>query len=323
MSKLISSMLAIALCLGATISLAQDKKQIQIGWGPYPHVPQISVAFDKNLWKDEGLDVKLNTFVTGRESFEAILGGQLDFAIIAEFPAVIGVMRKQKFGILALMSEYKANRIISKSDIGFKTVADLAGRKIGTTVGTNVHFMLDNELEKAGIKAITVNAAPADLVPALVRGDIDAAVPFPTFYPGAKRALGNRYREFRTPNYLTQFLLVGSADVIANRPKAVRGVLSALLKGEQIVKQDPEESQRAVVRYMKGAQKLDAIKASWVEHNHRMMLAPPLLNLMVREGKWLRASGRIKNVQPTEQLFRPFFKDGPLKALAADRVTLK
>ena len=322
MPKLLSSMLAMALCLVASVAVAQNK-QVKIGWGPFANVPQISLAADKNLWKDEGLDVKIIPFVSGRASFEALLGGQLDFAIIAEFPAVIGAMRKQKFGILALMSQYKANRVISKSDIGFKTMADLAGKKIGTTVGTNVHFMLDNEMQKAGIKAEVVNASPPDLVPALVRGDVDAAVMFPTFYAGAKRALGDRYRELRTPGYSTQFLLVGSANMVDKNPKVVRGVLSALLKGEQIVKKDPAGSQQAVVRYVKGAQNLDAIKTSWAEHNHRMMLAPPLLDLMVREGKWIQASGRIKNVAPTAALFRPYFKEGHLKALAGDRVTLK
>ena len=48
--------------------------------------------------------------------------------------------------------------------------------------------------EKAGIKAEVLNVSPPDIVPALARGDIDAGVMFPDFYPSAKKALGSDYR---------------------------------------------------------------------------------------------------------------------------------
>ena len=140
------------------------------------------------------------------------------------------------------MSQYQASRIISKNDIGFNSVKDLAGRKVGTTVGTNVHFLLDVELQKAGIKAEVVSVAPPDLLPALVRGDVDAAVMFPSFYAGAKKALGAQYHEVRTPSYSTQFLLVASAEIMEKYPDTARGVLASLLKGEKLVTDDPEES---------------------------------------------------------------------------------
>jgi len=43
---------------------------------------------------------------------------------------------------------------------------------------------------------------------------------------------------------------------------------------------------------------------------------------MVEEGRWVKERGLIKNVEPTEALFRSFIADAPLKALAPDRVKL-
>ena len=90
--KIFAIIFGIAFCVMSSNALAQKKSDIKIGWGPFPDVPQISQAIDKNLWEDEGLSVKIVPFFSGRASFEALLGGQLDFAIIAEFPAVIGAM---------------------------------------------------------------------------------------------------------------------------------------------------------------------------------------------------------------------------------------
>lgn len=315
------SVLVISL-VGLT-ALAAEKTSVVVGGGPYLEVPQISVAMDKNLWKKHGLTAKVIPFRTGRAAFEAMMGGQLDFALMAEFPAVIGAMRKQKFGVLAEMSQYRAGRIISSDKVNLKTIKSLAGHKIGTTIGTNVHFMLSDLLQKAGAEAEIINVSPPDIVAALSRGDIDAAAMFPSFYGGAKRTLGDRYRELRISNYQTRFILAGTADIINNSPKTTRAFLAALLEGEKLVKSDPAGSQEAVARIVEGKFRIDFIKAAWPNHHFEMTLKENLLDLMVREGKWITERGSIKGVISTRELYRPFFRGEPLKSLASDRVNLK
>jgi len=323
MSKpLLMRIFAAMLCFAASASFAQDKKPLVVGWGAYADVPQISVAVDKNMWKDQGLEVKVVPFNSGRESFEALIGGQLDFAIVAEFPAVIGAMRAQKFGILASLSRDRANRIVGTDKAGMQSVKDLAGRKIGTTVGTNIHFMLDQALKGAGVTAEIVNVAPPDIVPALVRGDVEAATMFPNFYASAKRALGDRYRDIPVKEYATTFVLLGSPEVMEKRPEVVKQFLAAMLKGEAMVLTNPGESQEAVARVVGKALPLDVIKAGWPEYEFRIQLDRGLLDLLVKEGEWIRDRGMIKNVDPTAALFRGYFRDAPLKAVAAERVQL-
>ena len=302
---------------------AAAKTSVSIGGGPYLDVPQISQAMDKNLWKKHGLTAKVVPFRTGRAAFEALIGGQLDFALMAEFPAVIGAMRKLDFGILAEMSQYRATRIIASDKVDLKTAAGLAGHRIGTTIGTNVHFMLSRLLKEAGVTAEIVNVRPPDIVAALVRGDIDAAAMFPSFYGGAKRALAGRYRALRVDSYRTRFIFVGTRAVIDDHPETTRAVLAALLEGEALVKADPAESHMAVDRVTKGRFEMDYIRSAWANYHHRMSLEEDLLELMVREGAWIASRGSIKGVASTRALYRPYFRDAPLKALAPDRVTLR
>jgi NitT/TauT family transport system substrate-binding protein len=324
MRKIATAIIAgLAIGVAGTAASAASKNSVTIGGGPYLDVPQISQAMDKNLWKKHGVTAKVVPFRTGRAAFEALIGGQLDFALMAEFPAVIGAMRKLDFGVLAEMSQYTAGRIISSDKIDLKSMTNLAGQKIGTTIGTNVHFMLSDLLKKAGVKAEIINVSPPDIVAALVRGDIDAAAMFPSFYGGAKRSLGSRYRELRISNYRTRFILVGTGEIMKDHPKTVRSVLAALMDGEKLVKSDPVGSQQAVARIVKGKFRMDYIKSSWANYQHRMTLQDDLLDLMVREGKWIAGRGSIKGVKSTRALYRPFFRGEFLKAVAADRVNLR
>jgi NitT/TauT family transport system substrate-binding protein len=312
---------ASAAVLAALPALAQEKT-ITLGWGAYADVPQYSVAADKGFFKDEGLTVKMIPFASGREGFEALIGGQLDLNIMAEFPAVVGAMRRQPFALLAVLSRYKANRIITTSAANAESAAGLAGRKVGVPVGTNTHFMLDEELKAAGAKAQVVNMTPPDLVPALLRGDVDAVVTFPGAYAGAKRTLGERYREIPSSTYATTYVLVAAKGFLDKDPDAAARFLRALVKAEAFMKAEPQAAQEAVGRAVK-AIPLDAIKAAWGDYEARVGLGPDLVALMEREGAWIRERGMVKDVEPAAALFRGVIAEGPLKAAAPDRIALR
>ena len=314
-----------ALLVGATIvaaPLAQAQEKVTLGGGPIAEVPQFIVANDRKLWDSRGLNVVVTPFATGRESFEALIGGQLDLAIMAEFPAVVGAMRDQKFAVVGVISRYVGNRIIVKADKPVASIADLAGKPVGVTIGTNTHFMLDEAVRKAGIKIETVNVGPPDIVPALVRGDIAAGAPFPSFYVGAKRTLAANYQEIAVPGYATTFLLVASRDFIEKHPDALTKVLSAINEGQGIVDADPAGAQQIVARVAGGATSLQAIQAAWPEYQFKLTLDADLLDLMTREGAWIKERGIIKNVEPTEALFKSHVSADALRAANAKAVTL-
>lgn len=309
-------------CLVFATAPALSQTKVTIGGGPYLDVPQISVAMDKNLWAAQGLEADVIPFQSGRSAFEALLGGQLDFALMAEFPAVIGAMRDQDFAVIAEMSQYTATRLIHTGDDTVSKVADLAGKPIGTTAGTNVHFMLESELALAGVEAEIVSVGPPDIVPALSRGDIFAAAMFPSFYGGAKKTLGDRYQEIAVSSYGTRFILVATAKIIEENPDAVRGVLQALYESEKVVLSDPAEAHAAVSRIVSGTLKPDDVAAVWSNYSHRMTLDASLVDLMVREGKWIHERGSIKGDMPTADLMRRFVASEFLAGIDPARVCL-
>ncbi len=318
----LKSMFVAAGLAALSLPAAADATKVTIGGGPYLDIPQLSVAMDRNLWAEQGLEAEVIPFQSGRAAFEALLGGQLDFAFLAEFPAVIGAMRDQKFAVIAEMSQYTATRLVHTGGSDVTKVADLAGKPVGVTAGTNVHFMLENELKAAGIEAEIVSVGPPDIVPALARGDVFAGAMFPSFYQGAKKTLGDRYSEIRIDSYGTHFILVATRKMIDESPQAVTGVLQALYNGEEVVLSDPAEAHAAVSRVLSGTLKPDDVAAAWGNYRHNMNLNSALLDLMVREGVWIHARGSIKGDVPTVELMRAYVAPKFLAGINADRVSL-
>lgn len=231
--KLPLRLLSTTLLLAAGQAFSQGLTTVTIGWGAYPDVPQLAQASVKGLWAEEKLEARIIPFASGRQGFEALIGGQLDYAIMAEFPAVTGVMRNQKFSVVAVLSQYKSFRVITKGDKAPAGLAALAGKKIAMPLGTNVHFAIATALEKGGVNAELVNVPPSEMIPALTRGDVDAIMPFPSAYQKAKSVLGAQYQEIRTPDYSSSFVLAASEKATAN-PALTQRVLAALLKGEAL-----------------------------------------------------------------------------------------
>lgn len=319
----LGALLGAGLLLAASHSaaFAHDTGKVVLGWTADMQTAPVVVASEKGYFKSEGLDVKSVKFVSGRAALEALLGGQLDLAFMAEYPPVIAALRHQKFSIVTMLSKYLGNRIISSSKVGFKSVKDLAGKRIGTTVGTNEEFFTDLMIAKAKIKATVVNVAPPDIVPALTRGDIDAGVMFPDFYPKAKEALGSKYREEISKDYIANFVISASPDMM-KRKSDLKKFLAALINADKFIHQHPTEAQNLVYKAMNGTYSHATIKAQWREYTYKIGFDQQLLDLLTEEGKWIMGKGLIKNVKPTEALFKSYFATAPMADLDPKRVAL-
>jgi ABC-type nitrate/sulfonate/bicarbonate transport system substrate-binding protein len=314
----------LALATGPLAASAQTKA-VTLAVQPSTDVPQILLAMERKLWDTEKVEVRVVTFSTGREALEALLGGQANFAVLTEYPAVIGILRGQKFSVLADMSRYQGLRATaSKKWMTLSSPKDLDGRKVGTTLGTNVEFVTSVMLREGAAKAEVVNAAPADTVPALVRGDIQASVMFPNLYAQAKKLLGPDYQEIRTKSYTSHSLLVGATATLESRKAETEGFLKGLLAADKIVAADPAAGQAVVLAALKGVMTPEVLKELWVDYDYRLTLTDALPKLMSQEATWILERGAVKastNAASVKAL-RGAISDGFLARLSPGAVGL-
>jgi len=161
-----------------------------------PEKPQLTVAVGgKNLlyylpltiaeslgyFKAEGLDVTIVDFAGGSRALQAVIGGSAD-VVSGAFEHTINMQAKgQK--LRAFVLQGRAPQIVlgvnPKTMPGFKTIADLKGKKIGVTApGSSTNVMVNFVLAKAGLKPSDVSiigvGAGNGAVAAMRAGQIDA-----------------------------------------------------------------------------------------------------------------------------------------------------
>jgi len=141
----------------------------------------LTIAEQLGYFKAEGLDVKIVDFAGGSQALRALVGGSAD-VVSGAFEHTVNMQPKgQKLRAVVLMG--RAPQIVlgvnPKTMAGFKTVADLKGKKIGVTApGSSTNVMTNFVLAKAGLKPSDVSiigvGAGNGAVAAMRAGQIDA-----------------------------------------------------------------------------------------------------------------------------------------------------
>ncbi|RBL85778.1 sulfonate ABC transporter substrate-binding protein [Streptomyces cavourensis] len=216
---------------------AQEAKTLRIGFQKYGTLTIVRALgdLDKRL-AAQGITVKWTEFPAGPQLLEGLNVGSIDFGTVGEAPPVFA----QAAGAALV---YVGNEppsptseaILVPKDSSIKSVADLKGKKVALNKGSNVHYLLVKQLERAGVAYGDVNVAyltPADARAAFERGAVDAWVIWDPFQAAAEKQLGARVLADGTgvvKNY--QFFLAARAYEKAH-PDVIRTVLDEVRKGD-------------------------------------------------------------------------------------------
>ena len=122
-------------------------------------------------WKTE-----ITYFTTPSDMTNALLTDSIDLAYIGLTIGVVARSKDQPIVVVANQAG-KGTTIVARADSSIKTISDLRGKKIGNLPNSIHDILLREELKKANVRLdelTLIRLAPADMPPALQRGDIDA-----------------------------------------------------------------------------------------------------------------------------------------------------
>jgi len=141
----------------------------------------LTIAESLGYFKAEGLDVTIVDFAGGSKALQAVVGGSAD-VVSGAFEHTL-LMQAKGVKLRAFALQGRAPQVVlgvnPRTFPGFRTVADLKGRKIGVTApGSSTNVLANFVLAKAGLKPsdvsfIGVGAGPG-AVAAMRMGQIDA-----------------------------------------------------------------------------------------------------------------------------------------------------
>jgi sulfonate transport system substrate-binding protein len=179
-----------------------------------------------------GYTVEWTEFPSGPPLLEAINAGAIDFGQTGETPPIFAQAAAADFIYIAHEPPApKGEAILVPKDSPIKSVADLKGKKVALNKGSNVHYLLVELLEKAGVKYSDIEPvflAPADARAAFERGSVDAWVIWDPYQASAEVTIGARTLADGTdvvPN--NQFYLARKAFADAN-PQIVDQVIESV-----------------------------------------------------------------------------------------------
>jgi ABC-type nitrate/sulfonate/bicarbonate transport system substrate-binding protein len=308
-------------CGADRASSSRNAPRVTIAGSDYLGGAPVYTATANEQWAANGLTPELQSFTTGRDALNAVLGGQAQYGVVGDLPAVSAVLADREIRILAALSGFTDWRLLTTDSAGIKAFADLKGKKIGLPEGTNVQYALSGMLTAAHLKpsdVTLVTLAPNQVTASLARGDIDAGLTFPSFYDATKTTLGAKYRELRYDGYTYRTLLIAAPGTSTTTSTAVLRTLTAATK---TMAAHPSAARKAITAQAAGAVQPAFVNGHYSSYDYAVTLDGPLLRLLLDEGAWAKSTQRLSGT-PDRKTFLRHIDRAPLSAAAPTAVTL-
>ena len=218
--------------------------------GPFPHFAPVFVADAKGLFKKHGLNVTVRLFDSGGAASAAFRGGRADYLAGCDFPT-ISLLQVEDAIVLAPI-EYDFESIMISAREGITNLAALKGKKVGIPLRSTSEFFTFRALKDVGLgpkDVEVVNLGPADMLPAVVRGDIDVASWWQPFGWRAEEASGGKVKTLVTAKgYYTLWCPISARrKYVEDHPKETVAFLKALHEAVQWLNRAPLEEKAALV----------------------------------------------------------------------------
>jgi sulfonate transport system substrate-binding protein len=168
-----ASVTAVAACGSNTGTTAT--KDIHLDYAYYN--PLSLVVRDQHLLENHGYNVTWVLSAGSNKANEGLRSSALDFGSTAGSAALVARANGTPIKIIDVYSKPEWTALVVGKNSTINSVADLKGKKIAVTKGTDPYFFLLQSLATAGLSPAdveSINLQHADGKTALERGDIDA-----------------------------------------------------------------------------------------------------------------------------------------------------
>jgi sulfonate transport system substrate-binding protein len=223
----LSAVLALAPATGA---LAQSApKEIRLDWATYNPVSMLlkqQGLLEKEFAKD-GISIRWVQTLGSNKALEFLSAGSIDLGSTAGAAALVGKINGNPIKSVYVYSRPEWTALVTKKDSGISTIADLKGKRVAVTRGTDPHIFLVRALQSVGLTEkdiTTVLLQHPDGKTALIRGDVQAWAGLDPMMAQAEVEDG-AVLFYRNKDANTWGILNVREEFLRNNPDLVRRVL--------------------------------------------------------------------------------------------------
>jgi sulfonate transport system substrate-binding protein len=249
--RALAAMIALLAMGPAGAGAAEALKEIRIDWATYNPVSLIlkqKGMLEKEFAKD-GIRIVWVQSAGSNKALEYLNAGSIDFGSTAGSAALVARINGNPIKSIYVFSRPEWTALVTAKDSKIATVADLKGKRVAVTRGTDPHIFLVRALLDAGLseKDITpVLLQHADGKTALIRGDVDAWAGLDPMMAQAEIEDGAKLF-FRKADANTWGILNVREQFLKDNPQIVKRVLGAYEEARKYSLANYDELKKALV----------------------------------------------------------------------------
>lgn len=233
------------------VKSGENPKKIVLGYQVSPNGELVAKARGSLEKKYPNIKIEWVKFDSGRDVNNAIASGSIDFGLVGNPPAAIGIANKIPYKLYYLHDVIgESEALVAKEDSGIKSLQDLKGKTIATTFSSTSHFSLLGALKLEGLDPIKENIKiidmqGPDIFAAWQRGDIDGAY---IWQPTQSKLLSDKGKIIITSGELAnKGVITAEMGIVRNEfaekyPKIVKEYINILDESVKYYYENPEET---------------------------------------------------------------------------------
>ncbi|MET0358664.1 MAG: aliphatic sulfonate ABC transporter substrate-binding protein [Pararhizobium sp.] len=261
MATILGKFLALGIATGVALAgavsgaLAADVKEIRIDWATYNPVSLLlkKEGLLEKAFEKDGISIRWVQSAGSNKALEYLNAGSIDFGSTAGAAALIARVNGNPIKSIYVYSRPEWTALVTGKDSTIASVADLKGKTVAVTRGTDPHVFLVRALADAGltskdVKFVLLQHADGRL--ALSRGDVDAWAGLDPLMAAAEVEEGAKLF-YRKPENNSWGVLNTPESFAAEHPDIVKRVLAAYEDARKQALADPAALKAALIEAAK------------------------------------------------------------------------
>ena len=235
---------ALVLCLLPLAHAAEtDPAEVNLDYAYYSPVSLVLKHFG---WLEQALPNSKVGWVLSQgsnRSLEYLNSGGVDFASSASLSAVLSRANGSPIKSVYVYSRAEWTALVVRKDSPYKTVADLKGKKIAATKGTDPYLFTLRSLQQAGLSkndVELVHLQHPDGRTALEKGDVDAWAGLDPHMAASEIQAGSRLL-YRNTDFNSYGVVSVTERYAKEHPQAIQTVLKAYEQAREWAVKNPDE----------------------------------------------------------------------------------
>src|SRR3984957_7701782 len=209
---------------------ASKPSEIRIDWATYNPVSMVlkQQGLLEKEFAGDGIGIRWVQSLGSNKALEFLNAGSIDFGSTAGSAALLGRINGDPIKSIYVFSRPEWTALVTRKDTPIEKIADLKGKRVAVTRGTDPHIFLVRALRSVGLSEkdiVPVLLQHPDGKIALIRGDVDAWAGLDPMMAQAQVEDGARLF-YRNKDANTYGILNSTEDFLKTYPDLTKRVIA-------------------------------------------------------------------------------------------------